>query len=180
MKQKNPIACKIVIFGDGGVGKTTLINRYVTGVFTESTIMTIGVGFFVKKLMINAIEVSLQIWDFAGEDRFRFMLPSYVKGSSGGVFMFDITRFTSLDNINAWSEVIDICTDSNRRPLPVVLVGSKLDMKDRRAVQKSYAEQLLDNKLFITYIECSSKTGENVEQIFSTLAQEMLKRKGLL
>ncbi len=178
--KKKPETFKIVIFGDGGVGKTTLVNRYVSGVFTESTIMTIGVGFFVKKLVIKDIDVSLQIWDFAGEDRFRFMLPSYVKGSSGGIFMFDITRFTSLDNINAWSEVVDICTDSNKRPLPVVLVGGKLDMKDRRAVQNSYAEKLLEDKMFINYLECSSKTGENVELIFSRLAEEMLKRKGLL
>ncbi len=169
---------KIVVFGDGGVGKTTLINRYVSGAFQGNTIMTIGVGFFTKKLVVNDIEVSLQIWDFAGEDRFRFMLPSYVRGSSGGLFMFDITRFASLKNIKDWSDVVDICTDSNKRPLPVILVGGKLDLEYKRAVDKIYAEELLENKMYVQYIECSSKTGQNVELIFTRIAEEMLKRKG--
>ncbi|MCK4688545.1 MAG: GTP-binding protein, partial [Candidatus Lokiarchaeota archaeon] len=79
---------KICIFGDGGVGKTTLVKRYMTGVFKGDSTMTIGVDFHVKKLEINGLNVSLQIWDFAGEDRFRFLLPSYVIGASGGIFMY--------------------------------------------------------------------------------------------
>ncbi len=78
---------KLCIFGDGGVGKTTLVKRYLTGVFAGDTTMTIGVDFHIKKLNIEGKEVGLQIWDFAGEDRFRFLLPSYVFGTSGGIFM---------------------------------------------------------------------------------------------
>jgi small GTP-binding protein len=174
-------AFKVCIFGDGGVGKTTLINRYVTGVFTQSTVMTIGVDFNVKKVVIEGLPVSLQIWDFAGEDRFRFLLSSYVKGASGGIFMFDITRFSSLDNINKWSEVIDECTDDGKRPLPIVLVGGKLDMEKNRAVNQEYGNELKKNsKLFIDYIECSSMTGQNVEDIFRILARKMLIKKGVL
>ncbi len=177
-KKRSKAAFKVCIFGDGGVGKTTLIKKCVTGIFSESTIMTIGVDFHVKQLEMDGEPVSLQIWDFAGEDRFRFLLASYVRGASGGIFMFDITRFKSLENINAWSEVIDECTDHNKRPLPVVLVGGKLDLSAERAVESAYGHQLADeNELFIDYIECSSLTGENVNLIFQTLAQEMMKRK---
>ena len=179
-KKSSKNAFKICIFGDGGVGKTTLLNRYVTGVFTESTIMTIGVDFKVKKLEIEGVEISLQIWDFAGEDRFRFLLPAYVKGSQGGIFMFDTTRFTSLENIEAWSEVIEKFTDDNEKPLPVVLVGGKIDLEKIRAVPREYGPEICEDKeMFIDYIECSSKTGENVQLIFERLTQEMAKRKGI-
>jgi len=174
-------AFKLCIFGDGGVGKTTLINRYVSGVFTDDTTMTIGVGFHVKKLIIENIPVSLQIWDFAGEERFRFMLPAYVRGASGGIFMYDITRYASLRNIKTWSEVIDQCTDYNKRPLPVVLVGSKADLDYKRAVASEYGEELVNSEeLFIKFIECSSKTGEHVESIFTIITREMMERVNII
>ncbi len=176
-RKKTTNSFKICIFGDGGVGKTTLLNRFVSGLFSESTIMTIGVDFKVKKFEKEGKQISLQIWDFAGEDRFRFLLPAYVKGASGAIFMFDITRFTSLDNLESWSEIIDECTDEGKKPLPIVLVGGKLDMNDSRVIESIYGNELSKNsELFIKYIECSSKTGENVELIFNTLTEEMLKR----
>ena len=174
-------AYKVCIFGDGGVGKTTLINRYVSGVFTKDTLMTIGVGFHVKKVEIQGQTITLQIWDFAGEDRFRFMLPAYMKGALGGIFMFDITRFTSLEHLEDWSEVIDECTDKGARPLPVILVGGKLDMEERRAIKSDYGQELSQSsELFIEYLECSSMTGHNVENIFELLSKEIMKRKGLI
>ncbi len=177
---KKRISFKICVFGDGGVGKTTLIKKYVTGIFSESTIMTIGVDFHVKQIQIDDNQVSLQIWDFAGEARFRFLLPTYVRGASGAIFMFDITRYSSLKNIGTWSEVIDVCTDEITRPLPIVLVGSKLDLAEKRAVHSDYGHQLKEeNALFTDYIECSSLKGENVDIIFENLAREMLKRSGI-
>ena len=93
---------KICIFGDGGVGKTTLLNRYVLGLFKDDSKMTIGVDFRMKQLKVNEKIVTLQIWDFAGEERFRFLLPHYITGASGGIFMYDITRYSSLKNLNEW------------------------------------------------------------------------------
>ena len=143
--------------------------------------MTIGVDFHVKQLELEHHLLSLQIWDFAGEDRFRFLLPAYVRGASGGVFMFDITRYSSLKNISTWSEVIGVCTDEKTRPLPIILVGSKLDLAEKRAVQSDYGIQLTEeNELFIDYLESSSLSGDNVELIFEKLAREMLRRKSLL
>ena len=174
-------AFKICIFGDGGVGKTTLINRYVTGVFTDDTIMTIGVGFHVKKVEIKGKVITLQIWDFAGEDRFRFLLPAYIKGAVGGIFMFDITRYASLKNLKAWSEVIDECTNYDEHPLPILLVGGKQDLEEKRAIKQEYGRDISDSsELFIDYIECSSLTGHNVEHIFHSLTKEIVERKGLL
>jgi len=133
---------KIVFFGDGGVGKTTLINRYLTGVFIKDSMITIGVDFHVKKLEIDGKRVSLQIWDFAGEDRFRFLMPSYVVGADGGIFMFDLTSYTSLKNFNDWIELFKKGYKGNNNQIPVLMVGSKLDLEYKRAVSREKAFEL--------------------------------------
>jgi len=175
------ISFKVVVFGDGGVGKTTLINRYTTGVFSESTTITIGVDFYVKKIEIEGIHVSLQLWDFMGEDRFRVLLPGFVIGAEGGLFIYDITRYSSFKNITTWTSVFKECIDESERPIPLLLVGSKIDLASFRAVDSFYGKKLAEQKeQFKTYIECSSKTGKNVDLIFTTLAREMLKREGMI
>jgi len=173
------ILFKICIFGDGGVGKTTLLNRYLTGLFKDDSGITIGVDFHLKKLEIEGKRVSLQIWDFAGEDRFRFLLPSYIMGASGGIFMFDITRYSSLKNFQEWLGVVDKGSLGVPERIPIIMAGSKLDLKDRRAVSSQDALELAKENGLFSYIECSSKTGENVEEIFNQIARIMLKRAGI-
>ncbi|MHA1762762.1 MAG: Rab family GTPase, partial [Promethearchaeota archaeon] len=87
---------KIVIFGDSGTGKTSLMYRYMTNHFIEDIRLTIGVDFHVKIMKIGNKEIKLQIWDFGGEVRFRFLFPSYILGASGGIFMYDITNYSTL------------------------------------------------------------------------------------
>lgn len=170
---------KISIFGDGGVGKTTLINRYLKGVFNNSTKITIGIDFYVKKLEIEDIECSLQIWDFAGESEFRSLFPSFVKNSDGGIFMFDITRYTSLENFDDWLYVFKNHNRENKE-IPVLLVGGKSDLEDHRVVVKNDVLDLAQAYGDFEYIECSSKTGDNVEDVFTLLTRNILKNKGLI
>lgn len=171
---------KVVFFGDGGVGKTTLINRYLTGVFKSDSSITIGVDFHVKKIEIDGKRVSLQIWDFAGEDRFRFLLPSYVIGASGGIFMFDITRYTSLKNFNEWIEIFKKGYKEDKSEMPVIMVGGKLDLEYKRAVSREEALEMANNNNIHTYIECSSKNGQNIEEIFIEIGRLMLKKAELI
>jgi small GTP-binding protein len=171
---------KVIVFGDGGVGKTTLLNRYLTGLFDTGTSMTIGVDFKVKKIQRDGIRVSMQIWDFAGEDRFRFLLPHYVLGSSGGIFMYDITRYTSLKKMDEWLEIFTSKFEGRTDPLPIIMVGSKLDLEYKRTVSKEQARQIAEEKNLYGYMECSSKTGENVEEIFQNLSKLMLERCDML
>jgi small GTP-binding protein len=171
---------KVCFFGDGGVGKTTLIGRYLTGIFKSNQTLTIGVDFHVKKIQIGDKLVSLQIWDFAGEDRFRFLLPSYVIGTSGGIFMYDITRFSSLKNFSEWIEIFRKgFTGEPDKQLPVIMVGSKLDLDYKRAVSSKEAYDLAKEQNLYGYIECSSKDGRNVEDIFTEIAKLMITRAGL-
>ncbi len=170
---------KVCFFGDGGVGKTTLIGRYLTGIFKTNQTLTIGVDFHVKKIKVGNLLVSLQIWDFAGESRFRFLLPSYVLGASGGIFMYDITRFSSLKNFTEWIEIFKKgFVGKPGKQLPVLMVGSKLDLSYKRAVSSKEAFDLAKEQDLYGYIECSSKDGRNVEDIFTEIAKLMLDRAG--
>ncbi len=171
---------KVVFFGDGGVGKTTLIKRYLTGVFKSHSEITIGVDFHVKKLEIDGKRVGLQIWDFAGEDRFRFLMPSYVIGASGGIFMFDITRYSSLKNFNDWIEIFKRGYSGTDNQIPVLMVGSKIDLEYKRAVSRNEAYDIARKNSLYGYIECSAKNGQNVEDVFSEIGRLMLKKAGLL
>lgn len=171
---------KIIIFGDGGVGKTTLVNRYMTGVFKGDSGITIGVDFHIKKLEVLGKQISLQIWDFAGESRFRFLLPSYAIGSSGGLFMYDITRFSSLRNFEDWLNIFKKGYMGKDTPLPIIMIGGKLDLDFKRAVSQQQALDLAQKHNLYSYVECSAKSGENVEDIFIDIARLMMDRAGLL
>ena len=179
-KDREPdVMFKICIFGDGGVGKTTLLGRYLTGVFLTKS-MTIGVDFHVKKIEVNGKLVLLQIWDFAGENRFRFLLPSYVLGASGGIFMYDITRYSSLKNFPEWINIFkNGFIGAKDKPLPVIMVGGKLDLSFKRAVPTNEAFDLAKSYKLHGYIECSAKDGRNIEDIFTEIAKLMLQRAGL-
>ena len=171
---------KLCIFGDGGVGKTTLLGRYLTGIFKSNQSITIGVDFHVKKLTVNRKNVLLQIWDFAGESRFRFLLPSYVLGASGGIFMYDITRYSSLKNFPEWVKIFKKGFIGDKdKPLPIIMVGGKLDLGFKRAVPSKEAFDLAKSHKLHGYIECSAKDGRNIEDIFEEIAKLMLLRAGI-
>lgn len=170
---------KLMIIGNGGVGKTSLVNRYLTGVFTEGS-LTIGVDFHIKSVDIEGKKATLQIWDFAGEDRFRFLLPNYAMGSHGAIFMFDITRYTSLESVEEWLEVFKKSFKETEEEVPMIMVGGKMDLHEKRAIPREDAVEMASKYQFYDYLECSSKTGENVEDIFVRIARIMMEKAGLI
>jgi small GTP-binding protein len=167
------LAFKLVLFGDGGVGKTTLTHRFLTRVFDEDLKMTIGADFSVKELEINGKTVVLRIWDFAGERKFRVLLPSFSKGADGGIFMYDITRYSSIKNVNEWLSFFK----KKSSKIPFIMVGGKLDLQDKRSVSTEEAIEISKEHDFKGYIECSSKTGDNVDEVFEFITQKMMESK---
>jgi small GTP-binding protein len=170
---------KICIFGDGGVGKTTLTKRYLTGLFSENEKITIGVDFHIKILSVEGKIVQLQIWDFAGENRFRFMLPTYARGSNGGIFMYDITRWPSLKNMDDWLKVFKDGACEGGNNAPIAMVGGKLDLDHKRSIERGDAIQKAYEKGMCAFAECSAATGQNVEIVFEALAEIMLENAGM-
>ncbi|MFX1365935.1 MAG: Rab family GTPase [Promethearchaeota archaeon] len=173
---ESKLAYKICIFGSGGVGKTTLIKRYVTKIFEEDIKMTIGADFSIKNVTIDGKSVTLRIWDFAGEERFRVLLPSFAKGADGGIFMFDITRYSSVKDIDDWLSIFEYFVSEKELRIPIIMVGGKSDLEEKRSVQSDEAIELANKYKLHGYIECSSKTGENVEEIFESITKMMIEK----
>ena len=170
---------KMVIFGDAGCGKTTLTQRFLTNLFKSSTTMTIGVDFEVKSLEINEKKIKLQIWDFGGEERFRFLLPTYVRGANGALFMYDVTNYSSLAHIDDWFVIIkkEISAEDN---FPIIVVGGKADLIEDREVSGEEGINISKSRGVNGFIECSAKTGENVEETFEALTRLMMQKSNLL
>jgi len=171
---------KICIFGTGGVGKTTLVQRYITGRFRESTKMTIGADILIKELEFNDWKVRLQIWDFGGEERFRFFLPPYARGAFAGIFMYDITRYNSLIDFDDWVNIFMKGASFGGNEVPILMVGGKLDLDNRRMISTEDVSHFALNRNVYKIIECSSKTGQNVELIFRDITQKIMQIHGLL
>ncbi len=173
-------AFKLCIFGDGGVGKTTLVNRYLTKVFDEDIKMTVGADFYVKDLEVDGKKVVIRIWDFGGEQRFKVLLPSFAKGADGGIFMYDITRYTSVKNIDDWLSIFEKNVREKQIQIPIIMVGGKIDLQEKRSVETEDAVELSEKHNLQGYFECSSKTGDRVEDIFESITRKMMKYKGML
>lgn len=177
VKISRKLLFKICVVGDGGVGKSTMVQRLSTGQFIPQKI-TIGTDLAVESIQINdEITANLQIWDFAGERRFRIFLPNYARGATGCLLCYDITRRTSFDSLEEWYGIV-----KNNAVDPVfILVGEKLDLADvRRSVETDQAEKFKDTHKIDRFFETSSKSGENNNHIFETLTQLILKKKGFL
>ena len=162
---------KCITAGEGGVGKTTLLYRYVEGRFLADTRMTLGVEFFIKEVDVGGKKINLQVWDFGGQEHFRPLLKNYALGAKGALLLFDLTRPSSLEKINQW---VNICREDNPN-IPIIFLGTKLDLIDLISVDDSYALRFKVEYNFFEYLKISSKTGENVNLAFELLAKEIVR-----
>ncbi len=163
---------KIMMLGDASVGKTSLTIRYISGFFLEDLKLTIGVDFYSKTTNFKGKKVKLQIWDFGGEERFRFLLSQYCKGANAAFFLYDITNSITIDHLPDWTQIIR----EHAGDIPIMLVGSKLDLEEFRAVPRN--EGILAAKKYnlTSFVELSSKTGQNVEDAFNLMTESLFEK----
>ena len=168
---------KLLIAGSGGSGKTTLLRRYTTGLFSGSTKMTIGVDFSVTTAKTSSgAAVTLQIWDFGGEERFRTMLPSFCLGASGCIMLFDPLRPETFYELDEWISIVR----NNTKNVPILLLSSKQDLIDEghsSAILQEEVEKFVARNNLRGFIRVSSKTGLNVFESFQKIAEMMLASK---
>jgi small GTP-binding protein len=126
----------------------------------------------VKNFVIDGRNVKLQIWDFAGEERFRFLLPIYAKGANGGIFLYDVTALATLHHLPDWMEIIN----QNTPDIPILMVGTKTDLISQRKVVSAEAVHLVKDQKFAGFAEVSAKTGANVEHVFEVITKIMIKK----
>ena len=164
---------KVIIVGDGGVGKSTMVKRLTTGLFIPQKI-TIGTDLASITIdMGDEGSAKLQIWDFAGEKRFRFFLPNYARGALGCVLCYDITRYQSIESLIEWYNIVK---DNAANPV-FVLVGSKSDLAEKRVIDFNNGKEFQEKYKIDYFFETSSKSGENNQLIFQTLTEGILEKK---
>merc|ERR1712216_709145 len=146
---------KLLLIGDSGVGKSCLLLRFADDTYTESYISTIGVDFKIRTVDLDGKTIKLQIWDAAGEERFRTITSSYYRGAHGIIVVYDVTDMDSFNNVKQWL--------------------NKSDLTAKKQVDTQTAKAFAD-EIGIPFLETSAKNSTNVEQAFMTMAGEIKKR----
>ncbi|XP_071690634.1 ras-related protein RABC2a-like [Rutidosis leptorrhynchoides] len=171
------LSFKILLIGDSGVGKSSLLVSFISDSFEEIA-PTIGVDFKIKHLTVGAKSVKLTIWDTAGQERFRTLTSSYYRGAQGIILVYDVTRretFTNLSDI--WAKEIDLY--STNPDCIKMLVGNKVDKDTERFVSREEGIALAQ-ELKCLFLECSARTRENVQQCFEELTLKIMEIPSLL
>lgn len=160
---------KVIIVGEGGVGKTSLVKRSVDDYFKEDMKMTIGVDLSVKKMTCDDQDKYLQIWDLGGQPHFKAVADIYFKGSHGVMAVFDVTRRASMDRLEDWIERVQAIVGN----LPMIVVGNKIDLRDPNSGDDGVSRgegQEFASKYQSPYFETSAKDNSGVAEAFQTLA----------
>jgi len=163
---------KLLIIGDSGVGKSSLLVRFADNHFSGNYITTIGVDFKIRTIELHGEKVKLQIWDTAGQERFRTITSTYYRGTHGVIVVYDVTSGESFANVKRWLHEIDTnCEVVNR-----ILVGNKNDDPERKVVLTEDARRFAD-QMGIRLFETSAKDNINVEEMFRAVTELVLKSK---
>ncbi|XP_043942630.1 ras-related protein Rab-35-like [Protopterus annectens] len=163
---------KLLIIGDSGVGKSSLLLRFADNTFSGSYITTIGVDFKIRTVDINGEKVKLQIWDTAGQERFRTITSTYYRNTHGVIVVYDVTNPESFVNVKRWLHEIGQNCDSVCK----ILVGNKNDDPTRKQVETADARRFSE-QMGIRFFETSAKENVNVEEMFSSITHMVLKAK---
>jgi len=166
---------KVIILGDSGVGKTSLMNQYVNKKFSSAYKATIGADFLTKEVMVDDRLVTVQIWDTAGQERFQSLGVAFYRGADCCVLVFDVNQSKTFDTLDSWRDEF-LIQASPRDPenFPFVVLGNKVDIEDGRQVSSKRSKAWCQRKGSIPYFETSAKEAINVEQAFQTIAKNAL------
>lgn len=155
---------KVVVAGDGNVGKTSLIRSYTEGKFEFSRVATIGVDFHTHTFERPDGQIKLSIWDMAGQDRFQFLRTGFYPGSRVAALVYDVTAPESLEHLARWrDEILQVVPGEK-----FIVVGNKIDLQ---RAQDAQAARLFANQIAAPYCETSARTGAGVEEFFKSLAE---------
>mmetsp|Transcript_65733 Transcript_65733/g.76439 ORF Transcript_65733/g.76439 Transcript_65733/m.76439 type:complete len:208 (+) Transcript_65733:33-656(+) len=167
--QKKVIVNKLVLLGDCYVGKTSIAYRFTKGEFSDFQESTVGAVFMTHGIDLPHATVKFDMWDTAGQERYRSLAPMYYKGAKAAVVVYDITSYETFRRAKEWIEELNQNASPN---IIIALVGNKLDLEEKRAVQTSEAREYAE-KLGLFHFETSAKRGTNLNEVFLTLAKKI-------
>jgi len=174
--QQKKILLKILVLGESGVGKTSLLLRYVENRFTFNTKSTIGANFLTKRMEVDDKVATCQIWDTAGQERFQGLGTAFYRGSDGVLFVFDVTSRKSFEELEQWKKafLIQVNQEGNNS-FPMIIVANKVDLADQREVsQKEMKDWCAKHNL--QWFEASAKEGANVDRAFEEIARLVISK----
>ena len=160
---------KVIIIGDSSVGKTNIMSKYLKNQFHEDSKATVGVEFGSKLFTINGHNIKAQIWDTAGQEKYKAITGAYYKGSKGAFVVYDITRKETFESVDKW--VNDLLCECDKN-LTIILIGNKNDLENQRQVTKEQGEEKAKS-FQLGFFEMSALTGNNLELGFNTLISEI-------
>merc|ERR1712121_325712 len=178
MASRKKVLLKVIILGDSGVGKTSLMNQYVNKRFTSQYKATIGADFLTKEVMVDDRLVTMQIWDTAGQERFQSLGVAFYRGADACVLVYDVTSQNSFKTLETWrDEFLIQASPRDAENFPFLLIGNKVDLADLgengtgngRQVSEKRAQAWANTKNNMPYFECSAKENTNVESAFETI-----------
>ncbi|TVY48593.1 putative Ras-related protein [Lachnellula occidentalis] len=168
MSSRKKVLLKVIILGDSGVGKTSLMNQYVNKKFSASYKATIGADFLTKEVLVDDRLVTMQLWDTAGQERFQSLGVAFYRGADCCVLVYDVNNSKSFDTLDSWRDEF-LIQASPRDPdnFPFVVLGNKIDVEEnKRVISAKRAMTFCQSKGGIPYFETSAKEAINVEQAF--------------
>ncbi|BFU20066.1 Rab family GTPase [Entamoeba histolytica HM-1:IMSS-B] len=164
---------KLIVVGDSSVGKTSLIQMFANNQFSNSVVSTVGIDFLTKRYEVDGTTYKVQIWDTAGQEKFRTIITSYYRGVQGAVLIYDVTNKSTFDAINYWVKNVQ---EFGEQVIGRILVGNKTDLEQHRTVSTEMGQSLAD-KIGIPFIETSAAKGENIQETFTCLIKEVIENQ---
>jgi len=166
---------KLVVLGESGVGKTSLLVRYVQNNFSIATKSTIGSDFLSKDIEVDGKPITLQIWDTAGQERFQGLGTAFYRGADGVVFVFDVTRRNTFEELSGWKKafLIQIGQEGND-DFPMIIVANKVDAENRQVTKSEVKDWC--QKQHLPFFETSAKEAINVDEAFKSIAKTVLSK----
>ena len=170
MDENSEITLKLLIVGGSGVGKTNFLNMFLNNKFNQNYFSSTGIDLQKKIMNIKNKKVRIQIWDTAGQEKYKSITKNLFLKVMGTLVLYDITNEESFTKLKEWVELIkEECV----RHIKILIIGNKSDLESQRAIDKEDAMKYA-NEEKVQYIECSSKTGENVEKAIIMLSEKIL------
>ena len=184
--RQNPVQIKLLLLGDGRVGKTSLRRRYMGQGFKEEYLETLGADFTIKNVEFNNLIIRYNIWDIAGQPKFQQIRKGFFTGAQAALVLYDITEKSSFNNIENWINEL-ISNNGKGSFLPIMIIGNKIDLRDKvETISYTEGKNLIKGLLDkfdlpnITFLETSAKNGKNVEKAFEQITKSFLEMHDLV